>query len=602
MLIFKNNIIMSISSQRLRVLVIEDNADDYTILVNHLKEEFIYSEIYNAGTFAEAKDFLKQDHNIQIILLDLSLPDEEGEILITSILQLAGNIPVIVLTGNADKGFGIKTLSLGVADYLFKDGLTGIQLYKSIVHSIERNRIHVKLNESEEKYKKLFNLSPLPHWVYDTETLQFLNVNEAAILHYGYSREEFISMTIKDIRSLENIGILNDIIENDVKQGQFNKSLVWHFKKNGELIFVKVESNSIVFEDKNARLVLALDITESIKAQQSLKESEHRFKALVQEGSDLIGILDETGLYKYISPSTGTILGIKPEYLIGKTVFNYVHEDDIEKVIDGFKALKILKRVELSPFRFRDGNNQYRWIESIITNMTDDPVIAGIVTNSRDVTSRMESENRIKESIERYTTVSKATSDIIYEWDFSTNIVKWNKGISGILGYKHVSDTSLDWWYSNVHPEDVKRISNNVQASIKNKKKRWRGEYRFRCENGNYKYVLDRSFVIYNNEDEPVKMIGAMQDITEPVKYIKKIEAQNLKLKEIAWTQSHMVRAPLARIMGLIGILKDHPNQKENLSELLEYILTSASELDEVITSIVNQAADSKQESEKSKD
>src|SRR5690606_20465209 len=168
------------------------------------------------------------------------------------------------------------------------------------------------------------------------------------------------------------------------------------------------------------------------------------------------------------------------------------------------------------------GNNHYRWIESIITDMSDDPSIAGIVTNSRDITSRIESDIKTKESIDRYSAVSKATSDTIYEWDFSTHVVKWNRGISGIFGYKKVFDTNSEWWHDRVHPEDVEKAAENLKLSIATRKQRWKGEYRFRCEDGTYKYVLDRSSLIYNDDWEAVKMIGAMQDITDTVNYIQK--------------------------------------------------------------------------------
>lgn len=587
---------MSNLFEKLNVLVIDEEHPDYIIIQEYLRKEFPYTNIYHVKTFSEAKDIINQHTDIQVILLNLSLPEVQAEDLINNMLLLSGNIPVIVLTAGNDQSFGIKALSLGVADYLFKNELTGIQLYKSVIHSIERNRIHVKLNESEEKYKRLFNLSPLPQWVYDVETLQFLDVNEAAILHYGYSRAEFMSLTIKDIRLSKDKGMLQEIINNKVKRGIFNKSIVQHKKKNGELIIVKVEGNPIDFDNRKARFVLAVDITDSVKAQNALKESERRFKALVQESADLISILDENGSCRYVSSSTENILGIKPEQLIGKVVFNYVHEDDKAKMLSEFELLTKQKRVELSPFRFIDGNKQYRWIESILTNMTDDPFIAGIVTNSRDITLRIESEKKVNESVERYKTVSKATSDTVYEWDISTNIVKWNRGIRGIFGYKHISETSFEWWFNQIHPEDVEKIANNMQQSIKDKKQRWKGEYRLRCDNGEYKYVLDRSFLIYDHSGEPLKMIGAIQDITDVVNYINVIEARNTKLKEIAWTQSHMVRAPLARMLGLIDILKTHPNQQKNLPELLEYILLSAQELDDVISLIINRADDAKQE------
>src|SRR5690606_13627853 len=133
----------------------------------------------------------------------LSLPDKSGQSLLDEILPLAHPIPVIVLTGYSDIEFGIKSLSLGIADYLLKDELTATSLYKSIVYSIERKEISSNLKDSEKRYKDLFHLSPQPMWVYDLETWAFLDVNQSAVNHYGYSKDEFLSMSVLEIRHAE---------------------------------------------------------------------------------------------------------------------------------------------------------------------------------------------------------------------------------------------------------------------------------------------------------------------------------------------------------------------------------------------------------------
>ncbi|HEY0669900.1 MAG TPA: PAS domain S-box protein [Sphingobacteriaceae bacterium] len=579
---------MLVSDQKLHILIVEDNPGDSLLIEDYLNEEFVNPKLSRALTFSQAKDYLTRNLLFNVILLDLSLPDASGEFLVTEIVRLAASTPVIVLTGYSDKDFGVKTLSYGVSDYLLKDELLSSQLHKSIIYSIERKRINIKLNESEEKYRRLFNFSPLPQWVFDVDSLQFLDVNEAAIKHYGYSREEFLQMTIKDIRPLEDIGILQATLDSSKKTGSFNPTVVRHLKKNGELIYVNVEGNSIFFEGRNARMVLVVDITEKIKAEQALMKSEQRFKALVQEGTDLISILDRDGNYIYVSPTTESILGIRPELFIGKNAFDFIFEDDKDRIISQFALLAEQKRIEIPPFRFKVDDNDYRWIETVITDMTDDPSVAGIVANSKDVTLRIENENKLKENIERFNTVSKATSDTIYDWDFSTNKILWNQGMLEIFGHNLTDHTTFDWWYNQVHPDDAERIASNVQLHIQNKKSIWKGEYRFRCMDGTYKFVMDRSFLVYNDTGQPVRMIGSIQDITERVNYIQAIEEQNMRLKEISWIQSHIVRAPLARIMGLVDILKNYPNDDNCRVELLGHILTSADELDDVIKSIVN--------------
>src|SRR2546425_5555533 len=122
--------------------------------------------------------------------------------------------------------------------------------------------------ESEQGYRLLFESNPLPMWVYDLNTLEFLTVNDAAVRNYGYSCEEFLQQTIKDIRPPEDIPLLLEKVAR-VKQG-FNNSKTRHSKKDGTLIDVEIISHTLSFSGRRAELVLAIDITERKQA-----EAEH---------------------------------------------------------------------------------------------------------------------------------------------------------------------------------------------------------------------------------------------------------------------------------------------------------------------------------------
>lgn len=463
----------------------------------------------------------------------------------------------------------------------------GLSLYfKDIT---ERKHGEEQLKREKEKYLELFNFSPLPQWVFDAKTLQFLDVNNAAIKHYGFSKEEFMEMTIKDIRPIGEIKKLDKILKESARKGVFKRRMVRHLKKTGEIMHVCVEANYVNFEGKAAMLVLAIDYTEKLKSERALAASEQRFKALVQDGSDLVAILDAAGNYKYVSPTSKSILGVDPELLIEKNAFDFIHADDKEKVISQFGLLNEQKRIKISPFRFKGLDDQYHWIETIITDMTDDPVVAGIVANSRDVTQRIEDEIKTEESIERFNTVSKATSEAIWDWNMQSGNVIWNKGIKGIFGHVKISLTR-DWWYNHVHPDDVKGILHKIQLLIKHKKSKLNVEYRFLCADGRYKTVLDRAFLTFDRSGEPLRMIGSMQDITERVNYIAAVEEQNQRLREIAWMQSHEVRAPLACIMGLSKILSNEDEDEGTRKESLQHLMRSAGELDAIIREIIKKA------------
>src|ERR1700754_3269895 len=134
-----------------KILVIEDNPGDFTLVEDFIYEQIEAPIIIQAKTFKKAKEILtKNDHLCNLVLLDLSLPDHAGESLIHEIVELCENIPVIVLTGYPDFAFGVKSLSLGISDYLLKEDLTPLLLYKSIAYSTERKKITSALETSEK--------------------------------------------------------------------------------------------------------------------------------------------------------------------------------------------------------------------------------------------------------------------------------------------------------------------------------------------------------------------------------------------------------------------------------------------------------------------
>ena len=116
----------------------------------------------------------------------------------------------------------------------------------------ERKKTEQALRDTEERYRLLFDTNPLPMWVYDCDTLQFLAVNEAAINHYGYARDEFLSMTIKDIRSAEDVQTLVDKISDE--NGFYSAGTWKHRKKDGSTIDVEIISHPLFFGGRNAKL------------------------------------------------------------------------------------------------------------------------------------------------------------------------------------------------------------------------------------------------------------------------------------------------------------------------------------------------------------
>lgn len=132
------------------------------------------------------------------------------------------------------------------------------------ISKLKQNEI--ELSEAKKRYSELFHLSPLPMWVYDIETLEFLDVNDSAIKHYGYSKEEFMRLTLKDIRPKEDLPAFKEQLNLAKKTPyEFMSGVFRHIKKNGDIIDVDVQSNYIQYKGRNARVILVNDITDRLE-------------------------------------------------------------------------------------------------------------------------------------------------------------------------------------------------------------------------------------------------------------------------------------------------------------------------------------------------
>jgi len=143
-------------------------------------------------------------------------------------------------------------------------------LWSSIRDASERIRVVDALRTSEERYRLLFDASPQAMWVFDVETLRFLAVNDAAVNRYGYTREEFLRMTVADIRPPEDVPGLQDRLQG-LAEGAPPSANIWrHRKSTGELLDVEVTSHALELSGRKARLVVSIDVTERLRAEEKL--------------------------------------------------------------------------------------------------------------------------------------------------------------------------------------------------------------------------------------------------------------------------------------------------------------------------------------------
>ena len=211
-----------------------------------------------------------------ILLVDYLMPNMGGIDVIRALSEKQNTVPVIMVTGEGNEEVAVEALKLGAADYIVKDvHMKYLELLPTVIEKVisnlqlvsERAQIYEALSESEDRYRRLFESNPHPMWVYDLETLGFLAVNDAAVKNYGFSRDEFLNMTIKDIRPPEDVPKLLENISR-VSSG-LDRAGVWrHRKKDGTLIDVEIISHTLNFGERQAEVVLANDVTDRIRMEE----------------------------------------------------------------------------------------------------------------------------------------------------------------------------------------------------------------------------------------------------------------------------------------------------------------------------------------------
>ena len=187
-----------------------------------------------------------------------------------------------------------------------------------------------------------------------------------------------------------------------------------------------------------------------------------------------------------------------------------------------------------------DNNHQYLYFLKDIIFVLFSGIIMKIIISQNNTKSiaiyqkLKDTIQEIKESNDKYDIVAKATSDTIWDWKIQEDSFTWNKGINTIFGYKdNEIGHNSNWWFDKIHPEDSIKMSVKLYSFLEQKTVKWQDEYRFKCADNTYKYVLDKGFLLKDENGKGTRMIGAIQDITK-----QKEEEQRLKLLETVITQS----------------------------------------------------------------
>jgi len=199
-------------------------------------------------------------------------------------------------------------------------------------------------------------------------------------------------------------------------------------------------------------------------------------------------------------------------------------------------------------------------------------------------------EQQLNIALHNYELVTKASSDLIWDYDITTDELKWLHGYKELFGYEDdIVVRNIFWKMQRIHPDDRDAIIGLFGELTKGAQLTWSAEYRYQCKDGSYKYVTDRGYVIRDEEHQALRLLGAMQDVDQARTYSKLLEEQNKKLREIAWLNSHEIRRPLSNVVGLISMIKSNLHDKEGIMHLFSLLEKSVGELDETVHKVNEQ-------------
>jgi len=400
----------------IRVLLIEDDPDGVLLLKESFKEASLVNiKLAHADRLSSGLVRLAGQGQ-DVILLDLNLPDSRGLETLGIVIKEFPEIPVVVLSSLADDLTAIEAVRQGAQDYLVKGELNGSLLGRVLRYAIERKRAEEALRKREEQYRMLFEGNPHPMWVYEMDSLAFLAVNDAAVARYAYSRDEFLNMTIKDIRPEEDIPRLLEKVTTG-REG-YDESGNWrHRVKNGTIIDVEIITHTLEYEGKQAKLVVAHDITKRKQAEQARKESQARLSSVINSAMDAILSVDDKQCIVLFNPAAEKMFGCTAEEAMGQSIERFLpsryraaHQRHISNFGETGETNRTMRNL-MTIFGLRASGEEFP-IEASISHAesSGQHLYTAIL---RDITERKQVEARLRKLNRTYNLLSDVSQTIV---------------------------------------------------------------------------------------------------------------------------------------------------------------------------------------------
>ena len=333
--------------------------------------------------------------------------------------------------------------------------LDGKPVIQAVIRDITaRKQAQQALQESEAKFREVYeNIDDL---YFETDAKGRIRLLSPSVHRLtGYSEEDLIGKpeTAVYVHPEESAGLRQKILQN----GFVNDYELLLRKKNGEAAHVSLAAHLVVDEKGQPTGIRGLlrNITARKQAEKALQESEKKYRRITENMSGTIAEIDDRGIIRYLSPSHRRIFGENPDDLTGRTVFDYIHPEDRDRVMAEFLEGVRLKSDRDAEYRFRHADGHYIWVRSTSNAFYDaEGEILGAVINTTDITERKKAEEALRRSEAKFREVYENIDDIYFETDAEANISFLSPSVHRVTGFREEEIIGTPITSIYVHPEE----------------------------------------------------------------------------------------------------------------------------------------------------
>jgi PAS domain S-box-containing protein len=412
----------------LHLLLVEDNEDDAALIVRTIEQAGTPVESRRVETAAQLRDAFG-DGSWDAIVCDYTLPQLDAP----SALRIAQSVgfdgPFIVVSGAVDEEMTVAAMRAGAHDYVMKGDLRRLppalerELSEAKLRGDERESRR-RLGASEELFRRVVRQLPGFVWTTDRNLRVELSLGGAR-LTAGLPHAEITGRTIAELGGSVS---LFDAAEHG--RALAGEHVAYEASWAQQDYLVHVEPLLDERGTSTGCIAVALDLTERRAAEQALRESEARFRALIESSLDVTSILAPDASIRYASPSWERVLGYSPEEVHGQNAFDYVHPDDAPLLAEIFaQGSRVAGTTATNEFRVRHKDGSWHVMEGTGLNLLTDPAVRGVVVTARDITSRRALETRVRQA-ERLEAVGQLAGGIAHDFN---NVLLVIRGYSSVL-------------------------------------------------------------------------------------------------------------------------------------------------------------------------